>query len=187
MVLVRMVMRQFPFKIDTSKARGAPSLHTTFTGLHGIITWFNMSLNPWFCVLERHKWKEKGRVDNIMFTLALSFWDCASAQPCCDTHHIDNLVLFIITLYSQRPHLVCYYQRSLLFPSMYAWNPGETNTSIADNSTILGDPIAYTILRVNSWNPMNSHQWFLRKQLSLGVYESNNFFVSITNTRNIKM
>lgn len=90
----------------------------------------------------------KGGIDNMMFTLDVLLWERASIQPCCDTHHTSNLVAFIITLYSQRPHLVCYYQRSLLFPSMYVWNPFETNMSHVDNGTILVNPIVYVLLRM---------------------------------------
>lgn len=66
-------------------------------------------------------------------------------RACCDTHHISNLLPFIISLYSQRPHLTCYYQRSLLFPFMYVWNPTETNVSAADNRAILVHPIVYVL------------------------------------------
>lgn len=148
MVLVRMLMRQFSSWMETSKERGAPSLHTGYTGVYGIITWFSVCLDTYVCEGDTNR--EKGRIDNIMFTLGLCCWDCASIQPCCDTHHMSNLVPFIITLYSQRPHLACYYQRSLLFPSMLVWNPSETNMSNADNRTILVDPIVYIILRVCS-------------------------------------
>lgn len=91
-----------------------------------------------------------GETDNMMFTLGLFFWDCATIQPCSDTHHMSNLVPFIITLYPQRPHLACYYQRSLLFPSMCVWNPSETNMSNIDNSAILVNPIAYITLKTDN-------------------------------------
>lgn len=154
-----MLMRQFPSWMETSKAKGAPSLW-----LHRA-SWYHYMAQcvlqrSCSCARERETHGGKGRIDNTMFTFALYFWDRASIQPCCDTHHMSNLVAFIITLYSQRPHLACYYQRSLLFPSMYVWSPSETNMSNADNSTILVDPIVYIILRVYSLE--NSHQWFLR-------------------------
>lgn len=153
MVLVRMLMSQFPSWMETSKARGAPSLW-----LHRA-SWYHYmaqcalaSLCLCVCAcasgcVRKRQMGGKGEIDNMMFTLGLFFWDCASIQPCCDTCHMSNLVPLIITLYSQRPHLACYYQRSLLFPSMYVWNPSETNTSTVDNSAILVNPIVYIILK----------------------------------------
>lgn len=150
-----MLMSQFPSWMETSKARGAPSLW-----LHGA-SWYHymaecapastclcVCLCQWVCEKKTNVggWG-RGEIDNMMFTLGLSFWDCASIQACCDTHHTSNLVPFIITLYSQRPHLVCHYQRSLLFPSTYVWNPSETNMSHVDNSAILVNPIVYIILK----------------------------------------
>lgn len=126
-----------------------------YTGLHGIITWLGVCLYACVCVsqwvCEKQTNRGKGETDNTMFTFGLFFWDCASIQPCCDTHHTSNLVPFLITLYSQRPHLACYYQRSLLFPSMYVWNPSETNMSNIDNNAIFVNPIVYIILE--TYNP----------------------------------
>lgn len=153
-----MLMSPFPSWMETSKASGAPSLW-----LHRV-SWYHymaqcalasLCLCVCACVCQRVCEKAtngggKGEIDNIMFTLGLFFWECASIQPCCDTHHTSNLVPFIITLYSQRPHLVCYYQRSLLFPSMYVWNPSETNMSHIDNSAISVNPIVYIILKTHN-------------------------------------
>lgn len=90
-----------------------------------------------------------------MFTLGLLFWDCGSIQPCCDTRHTSNLLPFIISLYSQRPHLVCYYQRSLLFSSMYVGNPSETSMSSMDNWAILVNPFVCITEDIQPSN--NSH------------------------------
>lgn len=133
---------------DIRGKRSSLSLATRgfMASLHG-----SVCLCQWVCEKATHcvcvcvGWVRE--IDNMMFTLGLLSRDCASIQPCCDTHHTSNLVPFIISLYSQRPHLVCYYQRSLLFPSMYVWNPTETNMSNTDNSAILVNPIVYIILK----------------------------------------
>lgn len=123
-----------------------------------------------------------------MFTLGLLFWDRASIEPRCDTHHTSNLVPFIITLYSQRPHLACHYQRSLLFSSMYVWNPSETNMSTVGNSAILVNPIVYTILKTcNPERILIKFSSVISKDLiehqGIRIYSG----VSITNARNIIM
>lgn len=93
--------------------------------LHGsmcarALVFASVGLCQWVCEKEVNGWGGLGGrgTHNMMFTLGLLFWDRATIQPRTDTHHMSNLVPFIITLYPQRPHLACYYQRSLLFPSM---------------------------------------------------------------------
>lgn len=148
-----MLMSQYPSWMETSKARGAPSRWLHWASWHHYTARCALAssclcvrLCQWVC--ERDKWGcGGGEIDNMMFTLGLFFWDCASIQPCCDTHHTSNLVVFVITLYSQRPRLACHYQRSLLFPSMYVWNPSETNMSTVDKSAILVNPIVYILLK----------------------------------------
>lgn len=118
-----------------------------------IITWLSVHASVCFvparvsgCVKKR--WGGGQRTDRRHDVYIRSvYWDCASMQPHCDTHHMSNLVPFIISLYSQRAHLACHYQRSLLFPSTCAWDPNETSMSTKDNSAILVNPIVYTIVK----------------------------------------
>lgn len=136
-----MLMIQFPSWMETSKESGAPFLWKHRASWHldtaqrALVCLGCELVCVCVCVEEAKREGEEGESarDNMMFTLGLFFWERASIQPCCDTHHTSNLAPFIITLYSQRPHLVCYYQRSSSFPSMYVRNPTETNMSNVDN------------------------------------------------------
>lgn len=113
-IVVRMLMRQPPFsELGHQKAGEAVMLL--------LINWSG------------------GEIDSRMFT----FFGTVPASSHMATHYKIISVPFIIIHYSPRPHLVCYYQRSLLFPSMYVQHPSETNMSTADNHAILVNSIVY--------------------------------------------